>query len=61
MDPAGLRVLTKQIRDFSTFNVSNVSWLSPLTGRVKAANNTYNSLEVFTKHNISLQDTFSFA
>jgi hypothetical protein len=29
MDIVGLRVPTKQIRDFSTFNVSNVSRLKP--------------------------------
>jgi hypothetical protein len=33
-----LRVLTKQIRDFSTFNVSNVSRLCPSTRCVTAAN-----------------------
>jgi hypothetical protein len=60
MDTVGLRVATKQIRDFSTFNVSNVSILSPSTRCVTAANNISKSLDVFSKHNISLEDALSF-
>jgi hypothetical protein len=54
MDTAGLGVLTKQIRVFSTLNVSNVSRLSPSTRRVTAANNICRSLNVFNKHNTSV-------
>jgi hypothetical protein len=55
-----LLVPTKQIRDFSTFNVSNVSRLNPSTRCVTAANNICKSLDVFNKHNISLEGAFSF-
>jgi hypothetical protein len=61
MDTVALRVPTKQIRDFSNFNVSNVSRLIPLIRCVTAANNVCKSTEVFNKHNISLEDTFCFA
>jgi hypothetical protein len=61
MDTAGLRVPTKQIWVFSTFNVSNVSRLSPSRRCFTSANNICKSLDVFTKHNISLRTHFSFA
>jgi hypothetical protein len=35
--------------------------ISPSARRVTAVNNIGKSLDVFNKHNISLQDTFSFA
>jgi hypothetical protein len=60
MDTAGLRVPPKQIRDFFACNVSNISRLSPSTGCVRASN-ICKSLDVFNKHDISLEDTFSFA
>jgi hypothetical protein len=59
MDVVGLRVPTKKIRDF-TFNVSNVSILSPSTRYVTVAN-ICGSMAVFNKHVISLYDTYSFA
>jgi hypothetical protein len=49
-----------KLEKFHIFNVSNVSRLSPSTRCVKAANNICKSLDVFNKHNISLDDTFSF-
>jgi hypothetical protein len=61
MDTAGLRVPTKQIKDFSTFKASNVSRLSPSTRRVTGANNICRALDVFSKYNISIENTFSFA
>jgi hypothetical protein len=60
-DSVGLRVPTKQIRGFSTFNVSNASRRSPSTRCVTAANNIRKSPDLHNKHNISLEDTFSFA
>jgi hypothetical protein len=56
MENVGLRVPTKQLRDFSTFNVSSVSRLSPSPRCVTAAN-ICKSLDVFNKHNISFADT----
>jgi hypothetical protein len=61
MATVGVRVPTEQIRDFSTFNVRNVSRLGPSTRCVTAANSICISPDVFNKHNISLEDTFSFA
>jgi hypothetical protein len=57
----GLRVPTKQIRDFSTYNVSNVRRFSRSTTYVATANGMYRSLDFFNKPNISIEDTFSFA
>jgi hypothetical protein len=56
----GLRVPTKQIRYFSTFDIGNVSRFSLSTGCVTAANNICRSLDVFNTHNISIEGTFSF-
>jgi hypothetical protein len=61
MDTVGLRVPTKQIRDFSTFKVINVSRLNLSTRRVTVANSICRSLDVFSKHTNSIEDTFSFA
>jgi hypothetical protein len=47
------------MRDFSAFNVSNVSRLV-LTTRCVIAAHICGSLDVFNKHNSSLEDTFSF-
>jgi hypothetical protein len=58
MDTVGLRVPTKQIRDFSTVNVSNVSRLSPSARYITAANSICKSLDVFNNHVVSLEDTF---
>jgi hypothetical protein len=60
MDTVCLRVPTKQIRDFSTFKVSNVSRLSPSTRCVTAANSICRSLDTFSKHTISIDDISSF-
>jgi hypothetical protein len=61
VDTVGLGVSTKQIRDFSTFDVGNVSRLSPSTRCVTVADNICKSVDVFNKHDITLEDTFSFA
>jgi hypothetical protein len=53
-DTAGLRVSTKQIKGFSTLNVSNVSTLSPSASCVIAAHSVCKSLDVFNKHNVYL-------
>jgi hypothetical protein len=42
MDIVGLRVPNEEIRDFSTFNVSNVSRVSPSIRCVTAANKSAN-------------------
>jgi hypothetical protein len=55
----GLLVPTKQIGYFFTFNVSNVSRLSPSTRCVTVAN-ICRSLDVFSKHKFSFEDTLSF-
>jgi hypothetical protein len=60
MDIAGHRVPTKQIRDVYNFNLSTVSRSSPLTRYITAAH-ICKSSEIFNKHNISLEDTLSFA
>jgi hypothetical protein len=60
MDMVGLHVPTKQIRDFSTCSVGNFTRLGPSTRYVTAAKTSEN-LDVFNKHNISLENTFSFA
>jgi hypothetical protein len=59
MVAVGLRVPTKQIRDFSTFNVSNVSRRSPSVKCVTAASNTCKSLEVINRHIVSVETTLS--
>jgi hypothetical protein len=60
MDIVGLHVPAKQIRNFSTFNVNNVSRLSPSTRYVIVAI-ICKSLDVFNKQNVSLDDALSFA
>jgi hypothetical protein len=47
MDTVGLHIPAKQIRDFSTFRVRNVSTLSPSTRCVIAANSIWRSLDIF--------------
>jgi hypothetical protein len=59
MDTVSLQMLAKQIRDFSSFRVKNVSRLSPSTRCVIAANSICRSLDIFNKNSISLKDTFS--
>jgi hypothetical protein len=60
MDTVGVRVPTKQIRDFYAFNVSNISRLT-LQQVASRLQTTCKFLHVCNKHNISLKDTFSFA
>jgi hypothetical protein len=59
MDTAGLHVPTKPIRGLSALNVGNISRLSPSTRCGTAANSICKPLDVFIKHNISLEGTFS--
>jgi hypothetical protein len=59
MDTIGLHIPAKQIRDFSTFRLKNVSILCPSTRCVIAANSICRSLKIFNKNNISLKDTLS--
>jgi hypothetical protein len=61
MDTVGLRVSTKEFRGFSICNVNNVSRLRTSARSVAAANNISKSVDVFNKHNISLEYTFPFA
>jgi hypothetical protein len=61
MESVDLRVSNKQFRDFSTYKVSNVSTLSPSTRCVTAAKNISKYMDVYNKHNISFENTFSFA
>jgi hypothetical protein len=60
MDTVGLHMPPKQIRDFSTFRVKNVSRASPSTRCVIAANSICRSLDIFNKNGISLKDTFPY-
>jgi hypothetical protein len=50
--------LTIKIRNFPTYNVSDVSRFILSARCVTAANNICRSLNVYNKHNISLDDTF---
>jgi hypothetical protein len=52
----------KQVRDFTTFNMSYVSRLSPLSRCVAVVNSNYRFVEGFNKHTIFLfEDNFSFS
>jgi hypothetical protein len=55
MATLGLRVPTKQIRDFCIFNINNALRLSASTRC-----HIFRSVDVFIKHTISLEDAFSF-
>jgi hypothetical protein len=57
MDTVGLYIPAKQVRDFPTFRVKNVSRLSPSTRCVIAAISVCRSLDIFDKNSISLKDT----
>jgi hypothetical protein len=58
MDPAGFHGPAKQIRNYFTFNLRNVSRLLSLSARrATAANNIRTSSDVFNKHAVSLDDT----
>jgi hypothetical protein len=60
MDTVGLHIPAKQIRDFSTFRVKNVSRLSPSTRCVIAANSTRRFIDIFNKNSISLKYNFPY-
>jgi hypothetical protein len=59
MDTAGLRVPSKQISEFYTFNVSSVSILRPSLRCVTDANRTRLYLDVLNKYVVSPESTVS--
>jgi hypothetical protein len=59
LDSVGIRVPTRQIREFSTFSVSSALKYSPSARCVIAANDVCRYLEIFHKNNIYFKDTFS--
>jgi hypothetical protein len=58
MDTVGIRVSRRQIRDFSTFNVSSALRHSPSVRCASAANDICRSLDIFGKDIVSFEDTF---
>jgi hypothetical protein len=58
MATTGIRVPTKQIQEFSTFNVSSALRHSPSARYVIAADEICRSLEIFDKSLVSFKDTF---
>jgi hypothetical protein len=58
LDSVGIRVPTRQIREFSTFSVSNALKHSPSAMCVIAANYVCRYLDIFHKNNIYFKDTF---
>jgi hypothetical protein len=61
MDTVGIRVPTRQIRDFSTFSVSSALRHSPSVRCASASNDICRLLDilVFGKDTVSFEDTFS--
>jgi hypothetical protein len=59
MDTVGIRVPTRQIREFSTFSVSSALRNSPSARCVIAANEICRFLDIFGKNIVSFEDTFS--
>jgi hypothetical protein len=59
MDTVGIRVPTKQIKEFSTFSVSGALRHSPSARCVIAANDICRFLDIFGKNIGSFEDTFS--
>jgi hypothetical protein len=59
MDPIGIHVPTRQIREFSTFSVSSELRNSLSARCVIAANEICRFLDFFGKNIISFEDTFS--
>jgi hypothetical protein len=58
MDTVGIRVSTRQIRDFSTFSVSSPLRHSPSVRCGSAANDICRLLDIFGKDTVSFEDTF---
>jgi hypothetical protein len=58
MDTVGIRVPTRQIRDFSTFSVSSALRHSPSAMCATAANDICRLLDIFLKDTVSFEDTF---
>jgi hypothetical protein len=58
MDIVGIRVPTRQIRDFSTFSVSSALRHSPSVRCASAANDICSLLDIFGKDTVSFKDTF---
>jgi hypothetical protein len=58
MDTVGIRVPTRQIRDFSTFSISSGLRHSPSVRCASAANETCRLLDIFGKDTVSFEDTF---
>jgi hypothetical protein len=49
-----------KVRNFSAFNVDNMSTLSPSSKYATAANSICKSLDVLNKHTVYLEDISSF-
>jgi hypothetical protein len=58
MDTVGIRVPTRQIRDFSTFIVSSALRHSPSIRCASAANDICRLLDIFGKATVSCEDNF---
>jgi hypothetical protein len=58
MDTVGIRVPTRQMRDFSTFSVSSALRRSPSARCASAANDICRLLDIFSKDTVSFEDTF---
>jgi hypothetical protein len=59
MDTVGIRVPTRQIREFSTFSKSSALRHSPSARCIIAANDISRFLDIFGKNILSFEDTFS--
>jgi hypothetical protein len=59
MDTVGIRVPTRQIREFYTFSVSSALSNSPSARCVIAANEICRFLDIFWQKVVSFEDTFS--
>jgi hypothetical protein len=59
LDSVGIRVPTRQIREFSTFSVSSALKHSPSARCVIAASDVCRYLDIFHKNNIYFKDTVS--
>jgi hypothetical protein len=59
MDTVGIRVPTRQRKEFSTFSVSNALRHSTSARCVIAANEICRFLDIFGKTIVSFEDTFS--
>jgi hypothetical protein len=59
MNTVGIRVPTRQIREFSTFGVIIALRSSPSARSVIAASDICRFLDIFSKNNVFLEETFS--